>query len=85
MEPRKPGLSSGADAVEIADGNMDGCVIASAHPTRRGQRPWHVRTLFAREPGRSLGFDRRVDTAGPRREGEEPKPAMHESEKSDSV
>ena len=25
--------------------------IASARATRRGRRPWHVRTLFAREPG----------------------------------
>jgi hypothetical protein len=35
-----------------------------SHPARRGQRPWHVRTLFAREPG-GLGFGRRVDAAGP--------------------
>jgi hypothetical protein len=27
--------------------------------------------LFAREPG-GLGFDRRLDAAGPHREGEEP-------------
>jgi hypothetical protein len=26
-------------------------VIASARPIRRGRRPWHVRTLFVREPG----------------------------------
>jgi RNA-directed DNA polymerase len=57
---------------------------ASTRPTRRGQRPWHVRKLFAREPG-DLGFDRRVDAAGPQREGEEPSPVMHEPEKSDSV
>ena len=25
--------------------------IASARPARRGRRPWHVRTLLAREPG----------------------------------
>jgi hypothetical protein len=41
----------GADAVSLAEGNTDGCVIASAHLTLRGLRPWHVRTLFAREPG----------------------------------
>ena len=41
----------GADVVPLAEGNTDGCVIASARPTRRGRRPWHVRTLLAREPG----------------------------------
>src|SRR3954454_6961072 len=34
-------------------------------------RPWHVRKLFVREPG-GLGFDRRMDAAGPHREGEKP-------------
>src|SRR3978361_705408 len=62
---------------------MDGSVIASARPTRRGRRPWHVRTLFVREPG-DLGFGQRRNTAGPHREGEESKPMMHEPEKSDS-
>ena len=41
----------GADAVVPAEGNMVGSVIASAHPTRRGLRHWHVRTLLGREPG----------------------------------
>jgi hypothetical protein len=41
----------GADAVPLAEGNMDGCAIASARPARRGLRPWHVRTLLVREPG----------------------------------
>ena len=41
----------GADAVLIAEGNMDGRVIASACPARRGLRPWHVQTFLAREPG----------------------------------
>ena len=60
-----------ADVVEITEGNTDGCEIASARPARRGRRPWHVWKLFAREPG-GLGFDLRMDTAGPHREGEEP-------------
>ena len=30
---------------------MDGRASASARPTRRGRRPWHVRTLLVREPG----------------------------------
>ena len=41
----------GADAVQKAEGNMSERAIASARRTRRGRRPWHVRTLFAREPG----------------------------------
>jgi len=61
---------------------MDGSVIASARPTRRGRRPWHVRTLFVRESG-DLGFGQRSMTVGPHREDEESKPMMHESEKSD--
>ncbi len=61
---------------------MDGGVIASTRPTRRGRRPWHVRTLFVRESG-DLGFGQRRNTVGPHREGEEPKPMMHEPEKSD--
>ena len=60
----------GADVFVFTEGNMDGRVIASAHPTRRGRRPWHVWKLFAREPG-GLGFDLRADSAGPHREDEE--------------
>jgi hypothetical protein len=41
----------GADAVLVAEGNTDGRVIASARPAQRGLRPWHVRTLLARESG----------------------------------
>ena len=41
----------GADAVPLAEGNMDGRAIASALPAQRGLRPWHVRTLLVREPG----------------------------------
>jgi len=41
----------GADAVVPAEGNTDGRVIASARPTRRGLRHWHVRKLLGREPG----------------------------------
>jgi hypothetical protein len=48
---RESGIFPGADVVPLAEGNTDGCVIASARPTRRGRRPWHVRTLLAREPG----------------------------------
>ena len=57
---RESGLNSGADAVLLAEGNMDRRVIASAHPARRGRRPWHVRTLLVREPG-----DLMSDQGGP--------------------
>ena len=46
----------GADAVSAAEGNTTGRAFASARSARRGQRPWHVCTLLAREPG-DLGFD----------------------------
>jgi len=62
--------NSGADVFEITEGNMDGRVNASVCPARRGPRPWHVRKLFAREPG-DLGFGLRLDTAGPHRKDEE--------------
>jgi len=48
---REIGLILGADAVLLAEGNMDGRAIASARLARRGRRPWHVRTLLVREPG----------------------------------
>ena len=50
----------GADAVPVAEGNMDGRAIASDRPTQRGLRPWHVRTLLVREPG-----DLMSDQGGP--------------------
>ena len=59
------------DTVHMAEGNTSGRVIASARTTRRGQRPWHVQTLLAREPG-DLAIDRSATAAGPHREGEEP-------------
>ena len=67
-------LFSGADVVPVTEGNMDGCDIASAHPTRRGRRHWHVRKLLAREPG-DLTADQRLSIeyrTGLHREGEEP-------------
>jgi hypothetical protein len=44
-------LVQGADAVSVAEGNTDRSVGASACSALRGLRPWHVGTLFAREPG----------------------------------
>ena len=67
---RESKIVLGADVVRITEGNMDGRVIASARPTRRGRRPWHMWKLFAREPG-GLGFGLRMDAAGPHREDEE--------------
>ncbi len=63
-------LILGAHAVDSAEGNMTERAIASALATWRGLRPWHVRTLLAREPG-DLGFDQSLPI-GPHREGEEP-------------
>jgi hypothetical protein len=68
---RESKIVPGAHVVVFTEGNMDGRVIASARPARRGRRPWHVWKLFGREPG-GLGFDQRLDTAGPHRKGEEP-------------
>jgi len=48
---RESDFAQGVDAVSYAEGNMVGHVIASVQPTLRGLRPWHVRTLLAREPG----------------------------------
>ena len=48
----------GADAVTEAEGNTGRRARASACLTSRGLRPWHARTLFAREPG-DLQLDRR--------------------------
>jgi hypothetical protein len=61
----------GADAVLMAEGDMGGRASASARTARRGRRPWHVRTLLAREPG-GLTRDRLRLRTGPHREGEEP-------------
>ena len=43
----------GADTVFFVEGNTDGRTNASARTTWRGQRPWHVQTLRAREISRS--------------------------------
>ena len=48
----------------LAEGKTGGRVIASVRATRRGLRPWHARTLLAREPG-DLRIDQRwSDAAG---------------------
>ena len=61
----------GADAVETAEGNTAGGVIASRSTTPRGLRPWHVWTLLAREPG-DLTTGHRPKPGGPHWEGIEP-------------
>ena len=68
---RESTLLPGADVVPLTEGKTDGRDIASAQTARRGRRPWHVRTLCAREPG-DLTIDRSAIAAGPHREGEEP-------------
>ena len=67
---RERSLVPSAHVVQNTEGDTDGREIASARPARRGRRPWHVRTLLAREPG-GLGFGLWLDTTGPHREDEE--------------
>jgi hypothetical protein len=47
----------GDQAVTLMEGNTGGCASASARLPWRGLRPWHARTLLAREPG-DLQLDR---------------------------
>ena len=62
----------GADAVSEAEGDTTRHASASAWSARRGQRPWHVWTLLAREPGDLvIGQDGNAGL-GPHRKGEEP-------------
>ncbi len=68
---RESDLAQGADSVSYAEGNMAWHVSASAQPTLRGLRPWHVRKLLVREPG-DLQLDHSHDRGDPHREGEEP-------------
>ena len=44
-------LLQGADAVNLAEGHTNRCASASVCSALRGLRPWHVGTLFVREPG----------------------------------
>ena len=68
---RETFLIQDADAVTFAEGNTNGCGIASTRTVLRGRRPWHARKLLAREPG-DLQFDHLHRRGGPHREGEEP-------------
>ena len=60
-----------ADVVDLTEGNTAVHITASARTVLRGLRPWHTRTLHAREPG-DLQSDHSLLRDGPRREGEEP-------------
>jgi len=79
---RETSEPSGVDAFQIAEDNTYGRANASARTTRRGRRPWHVRTLREREPG-DLASGQWPMAVGPHRKGEEPSPMMHGHEKSD--
>ena len=68
---RDRSLIQDADAFHSAEGNTERRVRASAGLILRGRRPWHARTLLAREPG-DLLLGHRAVAGGPRREGEEP-------------
>ncbi len=69
---RETSYVPGDDAFQIAEVNMPGCASASARTTRRGRRPWHMRTLFAREPGGLMDRPAVESHRGPQWEGEEP-------------
>ena len=45
-----------ADTFCVAEGNMEGCAIASAPPVPRGRRPWHVVDTYCTGTGRSHGW-----------------------------
>ena len=68
---RETKLLRDADAFVSAEGNTDRRVIASDYPVLRGPRPWHARTLLAREPG-DLRSGPDSGKQGPHRGGEEP-------------
>ena len=59
-----------ADVVEITEGNMGSAITRAPAQSGVVEDPEHVWKLFARELG-GLGFGRRMDTVGPRREDEE--------------
>ena len=59
-----------ADVVKNTEGNMGSAITRVLAQSGVVEDPEHVRKLLAREPG-GLGFGRRLDTAGPRREDEE--------------
>ena len=48
---REKWLVPGADTLTLVEGNTTVRANASVQATRRGLRPWHVRTLLVREPG----------------------------------
>src|SRR5260370_12999729 len=81
---RESTLIPGADVVLLTEGNTDGRDNASAQTARRGLRHWHVRTLFAREPGdRMVGQRQHACCPRPRREGEDPYPTTYHHHTSD--
>ena len=73
-----------AHVFEITEGTMGGARYRERFSTPAWSKTLACAEALSREPG-GLGFDRRLDAAGPRRKGEEPQPMMHEPEESDSV
>src|ERR1035437_9417141 len=80
---RESTLILDADVVPVTEGNTDGRDSASAQTTQRGLRHWHVRKLFAREPGDLMvGQRQHACCTGPCGEGGGPWPMMYDREKS---
>jgi hypothetical protein len=71
--------------LENVEGHTHGRATRERLGDRRGHRPWHVQKLLVREPGipRPTGGADNARCTGPHREGEEPKPMMHDHGKSD--
>src|ERR1700686_1772970 len=79
---RESSLILGADVVPVTEGNTDGRDNASAQTARRGLRHWHVRTLFAREPGDLMvGQGRHTGATAPCGKGGYRYPMFYDHEK----
>src|ERR1700738_2134069 len=74
------GAAPNADVVRITEGNMGSAITRAPAQSGVVEDPEHVWKLFAREPG-GLGFGRRMDTVGPRREDEGTRANANEGER----
>ena len=83
IEPRKI-FSPGCRRCSVAEGNTRGRANRECPCDPAWSETLACRTLLAREPGDLRLAARGGSRGGPHREGEEPKPMMHEREKSDS-
>jgi len=85
IERERP-IIPGADTVRMWKAIRTGAPLASAWRPGVVTDPGMLQKLLVREPGRSHGRPAALVRccSGPHREGEEPKPMMHDRGKSDS-